>query len=148
MPAGSWGSGGAGLSLPAAQAQPQTLPRTWKGSGPAPDGQTLTGKFSRPRATSGRSIRASGTFPDSAIPKGHFTARGHVLTRLRAPTVHLDGLAPRRGSWELGAGAPLPHGSRSSLLPLACGGVSSFDPQLPLTFWSGLLFVWGQTQYQ
>lgn len=47
-------------------------PPTWKGSGLASGGHTLTGTFSRPHATSSGPVGVSGSSSDAAIPQSYF----------------------------------------------------------------------------
>lgn len=108
-------------------------PRTWKGSGPAPGGHTLTGKFSRPQATSSSSVGASGSSSEAAIPPSY-------LVRSRSACC-LDEVEPRRGCWEswsLGPTASWEMQFFPFLSQVACERVSSLDPQAFLNFLVGL----------
>lgn len=104
---------GAALWLrPHTKRHPPRLPSpasTWKGLGlgPAPRGHTLTGKFSRPHATSCCSLRAADSSSAAAIPKERSSTASADINSLTPPT-NLTVLGLRRGGcWELGI--PLPH---------------------------------------
>lgn len=134
---------GAALWLrPHTKRHPPHLPSpasTWKGLGlgPAPRGHTLTGKFSRPRATSCCSLRAADSSSAAAIPKERCSTASADINSFTPPT-NLTVLGLRRGGcWELGdSAAPLPYGSCSFRFSQAAGEGNS---SLSIV---GMLLVW------